>query len=83
MIFGRRMWWGRDPKRFFDLRDCRRAYLRQRGRCRRCWKAIAPERGHALGYEADHIVPWSRGGKTHPRNLQLLCPRCNRKKGNR
>ena len=27
--------------------------------------------------EGDHIVPWSKGGKTVPENLQLHCRRCN------
>ena len=31
--------------------------------------------------EVDHIYPRSRGGVDTPRNLRLLCPRCNRKKG--
>ena len=31
--------------------------------------------------EYDHIVPYSRGGKTTYRNLQLLCQRHNRMKG--
>lgn len=33
--------------------------------------------------EVDHILPRSRGGNDHPENLQLLCPPCNRSKGNR
>jgi 5-methylcytosine-specific restriction endonuclease McrA len=32
--------------------------------------------------EVDHIYPRSRGGVDSPRNLRLLCPRCNRKKSN-
>lgn len=30
---------------------------------------------------ADHIVPYSRGGRNHLENLQLLCAACNLKKG--
>lgn len=30
--------------------------------------------------EADHIVPWSKGGKTVRENCQMLCMPCNRKK---
>ncbi len=30
--------------------------------------------------QGDHIIPWSRGGKTLPDNLQMLCPLCNRQK---
>ena len=31
--------------------------------------------------EGDHIVPWSKGGKTIPDNLQMLCKRCNGLRG--
>ena len=33
--------------------------------------------------EVDHVVPRSRGGSDHLENLQLLCPNCNRIKGDR
>lgn len=32
-------------------------------------------------FHADHIVPWSAGGRTTVSNGQLLCPNCNLKKG--
>ncbi len=34
-------------------------------------------------FEVDHIIPQSRGGTDHLENLQLLCPSCNRIKGDR
>ncbi len=29
----------------------------------------------------DHIIPWSKGGKTTAENCQMLCIACNRSKG--
>ena len=34
-------------------------------------------------FEVDHRIPRSRGGTDHLDNLQLLCPSCNRIKGDR
>ncbi len=31
--------------------------------------------------EADHITPWSQGGKTNAANCQMLCRKDNRLKG--
>jgi 5-methylcytosine-specific restriction endonuclease McrA len=44
--------------------------VRDGGRCRKCRRAI--------NLEIDHIVPFSKGGKTEESNLQALCRRCNR-----
>ena len=33
--------------------------------------------------EADHITPWSEGGKTSEDNCQMLCKKCNREKSAR
>lgn len=52
------------------------AYERQHGLCAICGKHF--ESGEMQG---DHIVPWSKGGKTLPDNLQMLCPLCNQQKG--
>ena len=35
------------------------------------------------GMEADHITPWSEGGKTNEQNCQMLCKECNRRKSNK
>ena len=34
-------------------------------------------------FEVDHVIPQARGGTDHLGNLQLLCPHCNRIKGDR
>ena len=33
-----------------------------------------------VGYQLDHIEPLARGGRNDDRNMQLLCPPCNRSK---
>lgn len=62
--------------RSFDKRDARAAYERQGGICPLCGEHFAIEEMHA-----DHIVPWSKGGKTTPDNCQMLCRDCNLRKG--
>ena len=39
--------------------------------------------GHHVLLTMDHILPKSKGGKTEPNNLQLLCANCNERKKNR
>ena len=45
--------------------------------CQMCGKYMPDE----VGLHVDHIVPVSRGGKSVPNNLQVLCDKCNLKKG--
>lgn len=33
-------------------------------------------------FHIDHIIPWSKNGKTNLFNLQPTCKKCNLKKGN-
>ena len=33
------------------------------------------------GFHADHVIPYSKKGKTILNNGQALCPKCNLKKG--
>lgn len=62
--------------RKFDRRDALAAYERQGHKCAICGRECAFEQMHA-----DHIQPWSRGGRTVPENCQMLCTKCNLAKG--
>ncbi len=50
-------------------------YERQKGICPHCHKHF-----ELSEMEADHIVPWSKGGHTALENCQMLCRECNRRK---
>lgn len=54
------------------------AYERQHHRCNICGKEFKLEE-----MEADHIVPWAKGGRTEPSNCQMLCRDCNRRKSDK
>ena len=74
---------GRERERLLNIRTFtpgqkRAAYERQKGVCPKCKKHFAFEE-----MEGDHIKPWSKGGKTVPENLQMLCKRCNGMKSDR
>lgn len=53
----------------------REAYERQKGICSACTDTFALDE-----MEADHITPWSKGGKTIAANCQMLCKPDNRTK---
>jgi hypothetical protein len=50
-------------------------YEKQKNKCAHCKKEFPFNQMHA-----DHIKPWSLGGKTEPNNCQILCQSCNAKK---
>lgn len=56
----------------------REAYERQNGKCPVCNKQF-----EIAEMEADHITPWTAGGKTNAANCQMLCLLDNRTKGSR
>jgi hypothetical protein len=63
--------------RAFSPKMARAAFERQKGVCAKC------KREFGIGeMQADHITPWSKGGKTTPENCQMLCDDCNRRKSN-
>lgn len=64
--------------RAFDKRDARAAYERQKGVCPLCGEHFNFDE-----MQADHITPWSKGGKTTPDNCQMLCRDCNLKKSSK
>jgi hypothetical protein len=53
--------------------------VRDRCRCVLCGRSPATHLGVSL--DADHIVPFSKGGKTIIENLRTLCEECNLGKG--
>lgn len=70
---------GGDPKhlqlRAFTKDQRLQLYEQQGGICGGCHKLFDLEQ-----MEADHVVPWSKGGKTHVGNGRMLCMPCNRTK---
>ncbi|MGA7088650.1 MAG: DUF262 domain-containing protein [Candidatus Dormiibacterota bacterium] len=62
--------------RAFTEAQRREAYERQEGICPKCGQHF-----EISGMEADHIDPWSNGGKTIASNCVMLCLEDNRRKG--
>lgn len=61
--------------RNFDDNTKREVYEHQLGICPMCGEHFDIEQ-----MEADHIVPWCKGGRTVADNCQMLCRKCNREK---
>ena len=55
-----------------DVMD--KVWNRDGGKCVKC--------GSQENLEFDHIIPFSKGGATTYRNMQLLCKKCNLDKTN-
>ena len=56
--------------------DKKRKYAEQNHKCNYCGK----ECKDVKDMQGDHIIPWSKGGKTTYNNLQMLCIKCNQAK---
>ena len=61
--------------RAFTKSEKRKAYESQEGRCKICEKPF-----ELSEMEGDHIIPWSRGGKTIQENCQMICKDDNSRK---
>lgn len=78
-----RLWRPRDTRRWFDSYERSRGRARAGGRCeysarRACWRRCADP-----AQEADHFLPWARGGATSMDNLVAACRAHNQAKGGR
>ena len=62
--------------RAFDRKIQAEAYEKQGHKCAVCGKEFEFDKMHA-----DHITPWSKGGRSVAENCQMLCRDCNLKKG--
>lgn len=51
--------------------DIQRIYKLQNGKCGNCRRNLSKY------YQVDHILALSKGGTNWPRNLQILCKKCN------
>ena len=49
--------------------------IRDKSTCRMC--GASPTKDPTVTLHIDHIIPWSKGGKTTLSNLQTLCATCN------
>lgn len=67
-----------DSKRNFDYFEKAYIYRRDKGICQKCKKKTKLK-----DFEADHIIAYIKGGKTTIANGQVLCSKCNAKKGAR
>lgn len=66
----------RDHQRLADAEQKRIVYARDEGTCQICGRT----EDDGVTFQFDHIIPWSKGGRTDVENLMLLCSECNRAK---
>jgi superfamily II DNA or RNA helicase len=67
----------KDPRRLFSYTQRNHLYTRADGKCQSCGCELEDD------WEADHIIPHSKGGLTTYDNGQALCLPCHRQKTSR
>ena len=69
----------KDVKRMFNLEERNLIWILSGKTCQKCQRKL----NDFEEMEADHIVPYSKGGKTTISNAQALCKSCNLEKSNK
>jgi 5-methylcytosine-specific restriction endonuclease McrA len=74
----------KDSRRAFDEGERIAIYRKENGRCSKCVADGKPDKECIVPwaeYDADHVIPHSRGGQTVTTNAQVLCRCHNQQKG--
>lgn len=72
-------YYSRNQRRLMTPELRKEIMIRDNYTCQLCGKYMPDE----IGLHVDHIISISKGGKTVPSNLQVLCSKCNGKKSNK
>lgn len=76
----------KDTNRAFSELQRILIYRKGKGLCQQCLRDDVPEKEARVSwskYQADHVLPHSKGGETIIENGELLCSFHNQSKGNR
>ena len=76
----------KDEKRAYTELERIIIYRKGKGFCQQCMREGKPEMEAKVswsGYQADHVIPHARGGRTTLDNAELLCSYHNQSKGER
>lgn len=68
----------RDTQRYYTDSQRSVIYIRDKGLCGICDGFVT-----LRTYHADHIKPWSKGGRTSVSNAQVAHAKCNQSKGSK
>jgi len=76
----------KDTKRAFSESQRIKIYRKDKGLCQKCLQENKPEKDCIVSwsdYQADHVMPHSKGGQTKIENAQVLCAYHNQSKSNK